>query len=97
MSTKIEVKTSYPPMAFLYESCKPVIEINGEVHKERWGTAEFEVEPGDYTVKVYTKYFFWRKCGANKISFKVQRGESKRVEFVMPQLTFLKGNIKLIK
>jgi hypothetical protein len=95
MRTGINVKTSFFPLAWILLFCKPVIEINGHKIKKSWGTSFFDLQPGEYHVKIYFAYVFKPECGANSINVSLRPGEVRNISFYMPPWMFSKGSMKI--
>ena len=95
MKTGIEVKTGFFPLAWILFFCTPVIEINGQKNSKKWGTHYFELEPGEYTVKIYFPYIFKPECGANQIKVDLKEGEQRKISFRMPPWMLSPGKITL--
>ncbi len=95
MSTRLEIKTEFFPLAWFLFFVTPTIEINGEKHKKKWGTTSFDLSPGEYKVKIYFPYIGRAECGANNISVSLSEGDQKRISYYMPPWMFSKGSIKL--
>ena len=95
--TGLEVKTGFFPMAFFLFACTPVIVIDGEENKRKWGTHFFDLKEGDHTIKIFFKYLFWDQCGANTITVRIEKGRVTRIKFYMPPLVTMKGFLKELK
>ncbi|WP_067141248.1 DUF4240 domain-containing protein [Oceanivirga salmonicida] len=94
MKTGIEIKTNFFPLAFFLYLVTPVIEINGEKHKKKWGTTFFDLPAGKYKIKIYFKYMGMNECGSNEIIVSLLEGEHKKITYYMPTFMFMKGKIK---
>lgn len=90
---KLEIKTGFFGLAWFLHFVTPVIEINGQRVKKPWGTSYFELEPGNYTVKIYFSYFVMSQCGANQVSVKLDEGQSKMISYKMPPWMLAKGKM----
>ena len=95
MKSGINVHVGFFPLAFLYALCTPIIEINGQQHKGTWGANSFDIAPGQYNVRIYAPYLFFRQCGDNNIDVSVKEGQQTKIKFVMPNLAFMKGKIQI--
>lgn len=93
MKTQIEVKTGFFFMAWLLYFCTPVITINGEMHRRKWGYSSFDLAPGIYNIKIYFPYIMKPECGANRVTIELKEGESKLIKYNMPPWMFSKGKI----
>jgi hypothetical protein len=93
--TGIVVTTSYNPMAFLFALCTPIIEIDGEPYRTKWGYNFFNRPPGKYNVKVYCKYLFYSQCGANDITINLDVNDIVKIKFEMPLTVFSRGDIRI--
>ena len=94
MKTGIEIKTGFFPLAWFLYFVKPTIEINGDKHKESWGTKLFPLSPGEYTVKISFPYFGISECGANEIKVSLAEGQTRKIVYNMPPWMFAKGSLK---
>jgi len=95
MTTGIEVKTEFFPLAWMLYFSTPIIEINGQKNSRKWGQHFFELQPGEYTVKIYFPYFMQNQCGANQINISVLEGQVRKISYNMPPFMFSKGTIKV--
>ena len=93
--TGIVVTTNYNPLAFVFALCTPIIEIDGEPYRTKWGHNFFDRPPGKYNVKVYCKYLFYRQCGANDMSINLDANEVIKIKFDMPLTVFSRGDIRI--
>jgi ribosomal protein L7/L12 len=93
--TGFVVTTNYNPMAFLFALCTPIIEIDGEPYRTKWGYNFFDRPPGKYNVKVYCKYLFYSQCGANDITINLDANEVIKIKFDMPLTVFSRGDIRM--
>ena len=93
MKTGIETTIKFFPLAFFLNVFPPTVEINGEKHPTKWGVDFYDLNPGQYIVKIYFKYLFMAECGANSVVVEVKEGQTTRVSFYMPPLIFLKGSM----
>ena len=91
----IEVTTSYPAFAYLYAMSRPTIEIDGDEHREPWGTHTFDVEPGRHVVAVSYPWLFMRRCGRRSIAFELDPGETKHVTYRPWSVRFIPGRIRV--
>ncbi len=96
MTTSIEIKTGFFPLAWFLYFITPTIEINGEKHKKKWGTTVFNLSPGEYNVKVSFPYMGAER-GANEVKVSLAEGENKKITYNMPPWMFSKGSIKVIE
>ena len=93
--TGIVVTTNYNPLAFVLALCTPIIEIDGEPYRTKWGHNFFDRPPGKYNVKVYCKYLFYSQCGANDMTINLDANEVIKIKFNMPLTVFSKGDIRI--
>ena len=93
--TGIVVTTSYNPLTFLFSLCTPIIEIDGEPYRTKWGYNFFDRPPGKYNVKVYCKYLFYKQCGANDMTINLEANEVVKIKFSMPLTVLSRGDIRL--
>jgi len=91
--TGVSIKTGFFPLAFLLYLCTPCIEIDGVVHKVRWGTHFFPLTPGRHVIKIYI-YYLLTRTGTNSIDIVVEEGVTDKIKYWMPPLIILKGSIK---
>ena len=94
MKTGLEIKTGFFPLAWFLFFVTPIIEINGEKHKKKWGKTFFSLSPGEYIVKIYFSYM-GSKRGANEIKVSLSEGQNRRITYYMPPWMFAKGSIKM--
>ncbi|MDR3236745.1 MAG: hypothetical protein LBT48_08515 [Prevotellaceae bacterium] len=95
-NTKLEVKTSFNPLNYLFLFCSPVVEINGEKHRSSWGTQTFNLPEGEYNITIYIPYLSWKRCGENSITVNVVAGKTTKISFRAPHTVFSKGSIKVL-
>ena len=93
--TGIVVTTNYNPLAFVFALCTPIIEIDGEPYRTKWGHNFFDRPPGKYNVKVYCKYLFYSQCGANDMTINLDANEVIKIKFNMPLTVFSRGDIRM--
>jgi hypothetical protein len=94
MKTGIEIKTDFFPLAFILFFCTPVIEINEKKHTKSWGKHFFDLEQGEYKVKIYFPYLGMAECGANQIIVNIETGQISKVNYYMPPWMLGAGSIK---
>ena len=92
--TGIVVTTSYNPLTFLFSLCTPIIEIDGEPYRTKWGYNFFDRPPGKYNVKVYCELFFNSQLGANDMTINLEANEVVKIKFSMPTVGY-RGDIRL--
>jgi ribosomal protein L7/L12 len=93
--TGIVVTTSYNPLTFLFSLCTPIIEIDGEPYRTKWGYNFFDRPPGKYNIKVYCKHLFYSQCGANDMIINLEANEVVKIKFSMPLTVRSRGDIRL--
>lgn len=96
-STGIQVKTGFFPLSWFLYMCTPMIEIDGQVNKSKWGSTFFAVPTGKHVVKIYFPYFGMSQCGANQIEVEVKEGKSVFVDYYMGGWMLSKGKIKAVE
>lgn len=96
MKTGLEIKTGFFPLAWFLFFVTPTVEINGTKHKDKWGTKFYNLEAGDYTVKISFPYFGKAECGANQINVSLTEGQVRKITYNMPPWMLAKGTIKLV-
>jgi ribosomal protein L7/L12 len=92
--TGIVVTTSYNPLKFLTALWTPIIEIDGEPFRTKWGYNFFDRPPGKYNVKVYCQLFFNSQLGANDMTINIEANEIVKIKFSMPTVGY-RGDIRL--
>lgn len=94
--TGVEVELGFCPIAFLLFFCRPRVEIDGVVQKKTWGTHFFPTTAGQHTVKVYFRYLFMSRCGANSLDILVrERNVTKVKSFFLGLWMFSKGSLRV--
>ena len=93
---KLQVHTSFFPLAWILHAVSPVIEINGKRVNTKWGSTEFNIDPGNHNVKIYFPYMFISHCGANTVNIDIEAGKTKRINYYMPGWMLAKGRIKVL-
>ena len=58
MKTGIRIKAKFYWLQWILSVCSLKANINGVTHNIRWGVSNLNLEPGDYTIEVYFRYFF---------------------------------------
>ena len=94
LSTGVEIKLSFFPLAFFLFFCRPTVVINEKSHRLNWGTHFIELPPGPHDIKVFFGYFFVAECGANSINITIVEGCKSRVIFYMPPWMLAKGSLR---
>ncbi|MDB4953965.1 MAG: hypothetical protein JWO36_1534 [Myxococcales bacterium] len=92
---KLQVVTSYSPLAFFYAFFKPNIALNGRLEKRPWGTQMFDVPPGDYLVEISYPWLFSAECGKNSLRLVLRPGAVARVTYRAGLIRYLPGKIRL--
>lgn len=77
----LEITTSHLPGSVAQEAVNPIIEIDGLVHKAKWGFNTFRVSPGQHTVKAYHRWLVFREAYASSTTVDVAEGETVRLEW----------------
>lgn len=95
MKAGISIETSFFPLAWILHFVTPTIEINGVKHHRKWGMADFELEPGEYSVKISFPYLGNPECGANSVVFTLSEAERKFIRYEMSFWIFDKGAISV--
>ena len=95
MTSGIEIKTGFFPLAWFLYFVTPTIEINGEKHKKKWGESFFDLPAGNYRIKISFPYMGKSECGANEIQVTLSEGQKRKVTYNMPPWMFAKGSIKI--
>jgi predicted Zn finger-like uncharacterized protein len=49
----VQIKIEYKNTFFLMSATKPVIEIDKEMYMRSWGTHQFQLPPGEYSLRIY--------------------------------------------
>lgn len=93
---KIMINTDFFGLAWFLYFVTPIIEINGKQIRRSWGDSQFELDPGNYTIRIYFPYFFMTECGANSVKLQIEEGKSKKVTFYMPGWMLAKGRMNVI-
>ena len=94
--TGIEIVTGFFPLAWVLYFVTPIIEINGDKHKERWGTKFYPLSPGEYIIKISFPYMGKSECGANEIKVSLTENQQRKIVYNMPPWMFAKGSLKII-
>ena len=97
ISSGVEVKLSFFPLAFFLFFCTPTVVVDGKSHKLGWGTHFIGLSPGQYTIKVFFGYMFMPECGANSIDVSILDGSINRIKFYMWPWMLAKGSLKEVK
>jgi predicted Zn finger-like uncharacterized protein len=58
----VQIKIEYKDSAFFISATKPVIEIDNEMTMRSWGTHQFQLPPGDYSLRIYCHLLGQRLC-----------------------------------
>ena len=93
--TGVRVKTGFFPLAYYLHLCTPRIEIDGCIHKKRWGTHFFALAPGTHKITIYFRYLLMSRCGSNFVSVNVTAGEITNVCYNMPPWMLARGTISV--
>jgi hypothetical protein len=70
------------------------VDINGVVHKTRWGDTFFSLPPGNYEVSVWCRWFFTKQMGRRSLMVVVSPGKISELLWTVPGSVFGKGQIK---
>jgi hypothetical protein len=88
---RLVVDTSYTGSAFLLAATGPKIEINGQPVKANWGASPFDLAPGQYHVRVSTRYL--GEMGPAELPVTVYPGQQVTVYYRAPAAMFMAGAI----
>lgn len=89
----LQVETTFFPLAFILNAVTPNIEIDGVVHKRKWGWAAFDLEPGEHTVEVSFPYM-GPKTGKAKVTVTITSpDEVVAYKYTAPMIMFMDGSM----
>lgn len=83
----------YHPLAFLLGLLTPVVVINGQRVRARWGRNELPTPPGQYHLHVHAPYLLPRQIGKADTVVPVSPGQIIDVEYRAPLWTFSPGSL----
>ncbi len=92
----IQITTDFFGMAWFLYFVTPIIELDGHSIKRDWGTNSFDLDEGEYVVKIFFPYFFMTQCGANQVKVKIESGKTTKLSYYMPPWMFSKGRMKIL-
>ena len=95
MKTQLNLKLAFFPLAWFLFFVKPFIEINGEKHEKSWGSCSFDLDPGQYEIKIYFPYLGIDKCGLGQITCSLEEGETKTISYYMWPWALAKGEVNI--
>ena len=75
-SSTLKITTSYIWFSFFQAFCHPIVEIDGESHRTKWGTNSFPVTPGNHTISVYHRWLFFQKAYESTISVEIPKNQT---------------------
>ncbi len=88
---RLVVDSSYNGSAFLLAATGPKIEINGQPIKANWGPWPIDLAPGQYQVRVSTRYL--GEMGPAQLAVNVYPGQQVVVYYRAPAAMFMAGAI----
>jgi hypothetical protein len=80
-TTAIEVDASHIWFSYLQALSHPVIEIDGEPHRGKWGRNSFVVAPGQHTLKAYHPWGPVDQAYASSTSVNLLEGQTVRLRW----------------
>lgn len=86
---RLVVHSSYNKMAFILAATGPKVEINGRPQPVNWGQAPFDLPPGDYHLKVSTRYM--GEYGPAYLPVRITPGQVTTVFYRPPATIGMKG------
>ncbi|MFL6124640.1 hypothetical protein [Actinophytocola sp.] len=88
---RLVVHTSHNPMAFLFGLTGPRVTLNGRPTNVSWGEAPFDLPPGNYQVRVVTRYL--GEFGPAELPVAIYPGQLTTVYYRPPSTIGMKGSI----
>lgn len=88
---RLVVDSSYAGGAFLLAATGPTIEVNGQPVNANWGPWPLDLMPGNYHVRVFTRYF--GKFGPEQLNVTVYPGQQVTVFYRPPAMIGMGGAI----
>lgn len=88
---RLVVDSSYAGGAFILAATGPTIEVNGQPVRANWGPWPFDLLPGNYHVRVYTRYL--GQFGPAQLNVTVYPGQQVTVFYRPPAVIGMSGAI----
>ena len=79
----------------LFYVCTPIVEINGQAQKAKWGENFFPLPPGTYFVRIFFAYLVQKECGLAITEETVLSGQQTRLIYKPPFSVLQQGNIEV--
>gem|GEM_PF-614179 len=89
----LKIKVWVSPLAILLWRCTPIIDIDGEQYDTPWGLHTFDVTPERHLIRIWFPYVTMPMCGLNEIKVALRPNETKRLQYTMPPIMFMKGQL----
>jgi len=96
MKTGIKVNAKFYWIQFILLLTVPRVVINGEVKQINWGESYLAIEPGDYLIEVYFKYFFITYM-RKQVQITLEYGSMVTLKYHTPLLPFTSASFKVIE
>lgn len=96
MKTGIKISAKFYWIQFILLTTVPRIVINGEVKNVNWGESFLALEPGEYTIEVYFKYFFIPYFRA-QLKLKLEPYSIAKLKYHTPFLPFTNASFKVLE
>jgi hypothetical protein len=91
----ISVHTHFNPLAIFLYFVKPVVDVDGEQQRVRWGDTFIPAGPGQHTVTIWFPYLTWKQTGKASLAVDVPSAGAASVRYKAPQLMTRPGKISL--
>jgi hypothetical protein len=93
---RLEMKTSFFPLAFILLMCTPVITINGYPQARPWGTHYFDLAASQYQVNVHFPYMFMDRAGPAAMVIPIYAGHVTQVSYEAPFFMMSGGTMRVL-
>jgi hypothetical protein len=91
--TGIEVTTKYFILSFLIVIFPLMITVDGLEAKGRWGTQFFPAQPGDHSVTMFWKAYWFLPANRATMTVSVADGQVARLQYYAPWFFLLPGRL----
>ena len=91
---RLEINTSFFPLAFILLAVTPVLTLNGQSWPQKWGGSFYDLPPGEHHLQCWFPYLFTDRCGPAQMMLPIYAGHVTRVSYEAPFFMFSNGTMQ---
>ena len=93
---RLQVHSSFFFLAWILYFCTPKIELNGQPARRPWGTASFDLPPGNYQLRVSFPYLLMSNAGDSRLNIQIHPGQVTLTSYSAPFILFFGGTLRMV-